>query len=205
MSQRLRISADQAGGDSEFHPSWPKGLDLSPLTDKDLRSLKLILNNTPRKNPRLPHPARSLLSAQIQRHRRRCTSTLSRPGGLLSQMRYEAQTQALLAIIVLVMAACATPEALPPRPIDASSAECPMPEYPIEARRTEAMGVTRVLMTVSSLGTVTETTILRKSGQSRFHDLLDQAAVKAVQQCRFPAASGYGPAKAVREFNWQLH
>ena len=120
-------------------------------------------------------------------------------------MRYRSHTPIALAVAALVMAGCATQQALPPRPIDASTAQCPMPDYPTAARRTETVGMTRVHFTVSADGTVTDATVLRKSGQSKYHDLLDQAAVKSVLQCRFSEVSGYGPAKAVREFNWQLY
>ena len=57
----------------------PKGIDLSPFTDQDLRKVEFVMNNTPRKILGFRTPEEVFSQHQTRPHRRRCTSSLTRP------------------------------------------------------------------------------------------------------------------------------
>ena len=66
--------------------------------------------------------------------------------------------------------------------IDAGAAQC-HPEYPGAAQRAGASGVTRIRFTVDAAGRIAGTQILRSSGSTREHRLMDQAAAAALARC----------------------
>lgn len=66
--------------------------------------------------------------------------------------------------------------------IDAGAARC-HPEYPGAAQRAGASGVTRIRFTVDAAGRIAGSQILRTSGATREHRLMDQAAAAALAQC----------------------
>ena len=66
--------------------------------------------------------------------------------------------------------------------IDAGAARC-HPEYPGAAQRAGASGVTRIRFTVDAAGRIAGSQILRASGATREHRLMDQAAAAALAQC----------------------
>ena len=66
--------------------------------------------------------------------------------------------------------------------IDAGAARC-RPAYPGAAQRAGASGVTRIRFTVDAAGRIAGSQILRASGATREHRLMDQAAVAALAQC----------------------
>jgi len=66
--------------------------------------------------------------------------------------------------------------------IDAGAAQC-RPEYPGAAQRAGASGVTRIRFTVDASGRIAGSQVLRSSGATREHRLMDQAAAAALAQC----------------------
>jgi hypothetical protein len=46
--------------------------------------------------------------------------------------------------------------------------------------------------------------IVRSSGPTRAHKLLDRAAADALARCRFPAAPGTAPATTSVDYRWTL-
>lgn len=66
--------------------------------------------------------------------------------------------------------------------VNASAIQC-RPEYPAAAARAGATGVSHIRFTIAPGGTVTNAQILRASGPTREHRLLDQAAAAALAQC----------------------
>jgi len=66
--------------------------------------------------------------------------------------------------------------------IDAGAAQC-RPEYPTAAQRTGATGVTRIRFSVDASGRIAGSQILRSSGSSREHRMMDRAAAEALAQC----------------------
>ena len=76
------------------------------------------------------------------------------------------------------------PQRLQPRAarIDAGALQC-RPEYPGAARRAGASGTTRIRFTVDATGRIAGSQIVRSSGATREHRLMDQAAAAALAQC----------------------
>jgi TonB family protein len=105
---------------------------------------------------------------------------------------------------IALLAGCAQPTSLPPRPVDTSGATCPAPTYPVASRRVEAVGITRVVYVVEPSGQVSSASIERSSGETPAHRLLDQAALAATAACRYVAVEGYGPRRVSREYRWEL-
>jgi periplasmic protein TonB len=66
--------------------------------------------------------------------------------------------------------------------IDAGATQC-RPEYPAAAQRTGATGVTRIRFSVDASGRIAGSQILRSSGSSREHRMMDRAAAEALAQC----------------------
>jgi len=66
--------------------------------------------------------------------------------------------------------------------IDAGAAQC-RPDYPAAAQRTGATGVTRIRFSVDASGRIAGSQILRSSGSSREHRMMDRAAAEALAQC----------------------
>jgi len=91
-----------------------------------------------------------------------------------------------------------------PRSLSLREASCRLPEYPRAAVLADAQGVTRVEFVVNAAGEVTNIRIIKASGATPVHALLDKAVVESVASCRFPAASGFGPVTARQEFQWKL-
>jgi TonB family protein len=89
-----------------------------------------------------------------------------------------------------------------PRSIDLDTASCPTPNYPPYAQDEEARGVTRVQFSVNAAGYVTEASVVKPSGTTTAHRVLDQTALTAALGCRFTPMEGFGPAQAVRSFRW---
>ncbi len=59
------------------------------------------------------------------------------------------------------------------------------PNYPMEAIRANAQGVTVLVFHVNGQGKPTGGEVLRKSGPSRAHGMLDRAALDALMLCPF--------------------
>jgi protein TonB len=66
--------------------------------------------------------------------------------------------------------------------IDAGAAQC-RPDYPAAAQRTGATGVTRIRFSVDASGRIAGSQILRSSGASREHRMMDRAAAEALAHC----------------------
>ena len=69
-----------------------------------------------------------------------------------------------------------------PASINAGAAQC-RPEYPAQALRTGATGVSKIRFTVDAGGKVAAAQILAPSGMTREHRMLDKAAAEALAQC----------------------
>lgn len=90
------------------------------------------------------------------------------------------------------------------REVELRSGQCPPPAYPDAAFQARATGVTVVTFTVDANGAVTSTSVSRSSGGTKEHQMLDNAAMALVRQCKFPAMPGKPPGTAAIEYNWAL-
>jgi TonB family protein len=127
-----------------------------------------------------------------------------------------ARGAAIALVVVLSLAACATPPAppspgppaappaLPPRAVPPASTACPAPTVPESLRRSDATGLTRVTGEVQPDGTVRSVVVVRSSGSTRAHKLLDRAAADALSRCRFPPEAGTAPATTTVDYRWTL-
>lgn len=109
-----------------------------------------------------------------------------------------------------------SPVPAPPAPVARAAvsasinvAGCEKPEYPAAAMRAEATGTTRIKFTLDAGGKVTGSEILKPSGSSREHRLLDRAAMDALSKC--PGRPGtdetgkpVGGSTTVVEYVWKL-
>lgn len=128
-------------------------------------------------------------------------------------------------VIVLALAGCASappsrsgadtsarmpvpaqPTVPPPvaRSVQPAATVCPTPDYPEVARRAQATGTTVVGGDVQADGTVRSVVVVRSSGASRSHKLLDRAAAEALARCRFPAQPGTLAAPVSVDYVWKL-
>lgn len=71
-------------------------------------------------------------------------------------------------------------------------AQCPAARYPDAATRAQAQGTTRLRLSVDESGKVVDASIVRSSGDSDAHRLLDQAAVEKMRQCLFSPTEAAG-------------
>jgi periplasmic protein TonB len=82
------------------------------------------------------------------------------------------------------------------------------PEYPIAAIRAEATGVTAIKFTIDATGKVVSADVIRPSGTTREHRLLDRAAVSSLSGCTFrPGRDANGRAIGAStnvEYVWKL-
>jgi periplasmic protein TonB len=85
---------------------------------------------------------------------------------------------------------------------------CDKPDYPAAARRASATGITQIRFGVDGTGKVTSAQLLRPSGGSREHHMLDQMAINALSHCTFkPGTDEHGkPAGgyATVDYVWKL-
>ena len=70
------------------------------------------------------------------------------------------------------------------------------PQYPVAAIKSGAQGVTRVAVHLDEAGKVTSIDIVRRSGDTREHRMLDSEAARAIALCPFTAARD-GTGKAI--------
>lgn len=99
--------------------------------------------------------------------------------------------------------------AAPPLVYDLSKAghaECPTPiEYPDDAARDHATGVTVLIMDVGVDGAVSNVAVLRGVGSTHAHRLLDDAARTHFAACRYRwDAAPPAAAQGVVAFTWNL-
>ena len=80
------------------------------------------------------------------------------------------------------------------------------PEYPVAALRAQATGDTTLHVHVDADDRIIDVHVLRPSGPTREHALMDDAAATSVAQCRFARAPGTPAADqwAVITFRWRL-
>jgi len=104
-----------------------------------------------------------------------------------------------------VVAAAPAPQPVPAQ-LDVS--RCEKPDYPAEARRAEASGTTTIRFHVDGAGQVVSADLLKASGASRIHRLLDQAAIAALSRCAFkPGRDAQGKpvgGYATVDYVWKL-
>ena len=117
-----------------------------------------------------------------------------------------------------VTIAPAAPEAPPAPPAPPAPArappqvnfanDCTKPAYPPAAARAEATGVVRIKVNVGVDGRATATEVVRSSGPSREHKLLDRAAEAAIRDtCKFKPGTVDGkpePLTTFVEYAWKL-
>lgn len=84
------------------------------------------------------------------------------------------------------------------------SAKCPRAEYPQAAARAQAQGTSRLSVEVDAAGKVVSVTVLRRSGDSPEHRLLDRAAVDLMSQCQFDPSESAGTRSFPVEHAWRL-
>ena len=93
----------------------------------------------------------------------------------------------------VTIAPAPAPAPAPPPPAPAPMAARPAitdasgcrPDYPPAAARAEATGTTVIRFTIDAGGRVASAEIVKSSGPSREHRLLDRAAVTALSECKF--------------------
>jgi protein TonB len=82
------------------------------------------------------------------------------------------------------------------------------PEYPSAALKAEATGTTAIKFTIDATGKVVSAEVIRPSGPSREHRLLDRAAVTSLSGCTFrPGRDSSGQAVGAStnvEYVWKL-
>jgi periplasmic protein TonB len=82
------------------------------------------------------------------------------------------------------------------------------PEYPAAALRAEAQGTTTIRFTIDASGKVASAEVIKRSGPSREHRLLDNTAVNSLSGCTFRAgrdATGQPVTAATTvEYVWKL-
>lgn len=93
---------------------------------------------------------------------------------------------------------------LPLRPIQPPGNGCLSPAYPELARRMDATGTTGLIFTVGPSGVPSDIVVRQRSGASRGHRALDEAAVAAMAGCRFGEAVGFAPVRVQQTFVWEL-
>jgi TonB family protein len=62
---------------------------------------------------------------------------------------------------------------------------CAKPAYPYSALRAKIGGVTKLRFSIDALGRVNSTIIVKSSGESTDHKLLDQTAAETLSKCMF--------------------
>jgi TonB family protein len=99
------------------------------------------------------------------------------------------------------------PPRTPPRPSLKIGTACKPPEYPVAAARTDTTGTTRLVFHVGPKGEVIDADILKSSGKTLHHKLLDMAALSSLMQCVFSPAIVNGVAVDATtqvEYVWRL-
>jgi protein TonB len=104
-------------------------------------------------------------------------------------------------------AAPAPPAPVAAQPAITNVAAC-KPEYPPAAQKAEATGTTAIKFTIDATGKVVSAEVIRPSGPSREHRLLDRAAVTSLSGCTFrPGRDSSGQAVGAStnvEYVWKL-
>lgn len=90
------------------------------------------------------------------------------------------------------------------RPLKQPAGDCLNPEYPLAARRSGAEGSTRVVFIVERDGSTTNPRVARRSGNTKAHALLDEAAVQALLRCNFGEAPDHEPTPVALDLVWKL-
>ena len=89
----------------------------------------------------------------------------------------------------------------------ADASQC-KPEFPPAALRAETTGTTTVRFNIDAAGRVAGAEVVKSSGPSREHRLLDRAAVTALSECKFtPGRDADGRAVGASfnvEYVWRL-
>ena len=89
--------------------------------------------------------------------------------------------------IIAAPAPPAPPPRVAARPTIANARDCAptADDYPAAARRAEATGSTRVRFTVGADGKLAGADVLKSSGSSREHKMMDRVAVTKLSECTF--------------------
>ena len=96
------------------------------------------------------------------------------------------------------------PLALPTMFPMANGVECPHPDYPPPALRSQTSGVSGVEITVDADGLLVDGRVLSPSGLTREHRMLDRTALEAFALCRFPHADTPGTRAFRMSYNWRI-
>jgi TonB family protein len=108
------------------------------------------------------------------------------------------------ALATLATAACTTPAPTTPRTVSVGSSTCKQPAYPAEAKSHQASGTTELEFEVNAEGRVTRVAIVKFSGDSQGHRILDTLALDTLNKCTFPAAPGFLPGRSRVQYVWKL-
>ena len=114
--------------------------------------------------------------------------------------------------VVIAPTAPAPPAPPAPAPVAAqpaiTNASACKPDYPAAAAKAEATGTTTIKFTIDAGGKVVSADVVRPSGPSREHRLLDRAAQSSLSNCTFrPGRDTNGQAvgaSTVVEYVWKL-
>lgn len=84
------------------------------------------------------------------------------------------------------------------------SRSCPQPEYPEAAVRAKAQGTTTLALTIDEAGHVSDEKVVKTSGPSRQHRLLDRAVAESFRACTFAPAPGHDLRHTTITYSWLL-
>lgn len=114
----------------------------------------------------------------------------------------------MAAVLAVLMAACAdTPASATHEAMAAPETYC-KPQYPSAALRAQVQGITTVAFHLDAMGKVTGTEIVKSSGPTLYHRMLDEETARKLSLCPFKPQlddQGHPVAGVVKvDYTWRL-